>query len=216
MRGFRTLALGMGLAALSLAPAAASDEALELWLNPAVAWSLDDRTDIRLETAQRLRPEGRPDTYFARLWLNRKLTDAVTISGAMERRANEPGNDETRLIQQLSGKRGIWRGRLRLEQRFVDDQQTGHRLQPRLGVELPVGDGEHWKAFADGELFLTLRSTSAGGDTGLTAVRTRVGASYKVSDRLSLTLAYLRQQDIDRSGPDRVGHAPLIGVDLSF
>jgi hypothetical protein len=128
-------------ALVPLSPAAASDEGLEFWLNPSVSWALDDDTGVEIETAQRLRSEsdGREDTYYARLWLNRDLSDAVTVAGGVERRANEPGNDETRLLQQLSTRHGLLRTRLRLEQRFVDDRRTGLRLRPRIGVEAPLG-----------------------------------------------------------------------------
>ena len=54
------------------------------------------------------------------------------------------------------------------------------------------------------------------GDDGLTGVRTQIGVEYEASDRLSLSLGYLRQQSIDRSGPDEVGHAPIVGVEFSF
>jgi hypothetical protein len=85
-----------------------------------------------------------------------------------------------------------------------------------LGVALPLSESGRWSAVADAELFLTARSTSPGGDEGLTGLRTQVGVSYEVSDRLSVKLAYLRQQDIRDGAPDIVGHAPLIGVELSF
>ena len=203
---------------IPLSCAEASDDGLELWRNPSAEWALDDKTAVELETAQRFRSEddGREDTYFARLWLSRDLSDAVTIAGAVERRANEPGRDETRLMQQLSTRHGVWRTRLRLEQRFVDDRQTGVRLRPRLGVELPLTEDGRWSFETNAELLLTLRSTSAGGDEGLTGLRTQIGAAYEVNERLSVSLAYLRQQDIERDGPDQVGHAPLIGVELSF
>jgi hypothetical protein len=213
------LSLAAALAALVFhAPAAASDDAFELWLNPSVSFALDDDTGVELETAQRLRSrdDGRADTYFARLWINQDLSDNVTLSGAAERRVNSPGNDETRLIQQLSTKHGIVRTRLRLEQRFVDDRRMGLRVRPRLGLNVPLGESSPWSFETNAELFLTLRSTSAGGDTGLTGLRTQIGASYDVSDNLSLSLAYLRQQSIEKGGPDEVGHAPLIGIELSF
>lgn len=60
------------------------------------------------------------------------------------------------------------------------------------------------------------RATSATGQTGLTGLRTQAGFAYKVSDKLSLSLAYLRQQDIYRNRPDVVGHAPIVGIEFSF
>ncbi len=200
-------------------PATASDQAFELWLNPSVSADLDDDTGIELETAQRLRSErdGRVDTYFARLWLNQRVSDQFTLAGAIERRINDGGRNETRFIQQLSGRHGILRTRLRLEERLVDDTgRLGLRLRPRAGVAFDLDDSGRWSAKADTELFMTLRSTSDGGDDGLTGLRTQIGIGYDVSDRLSLGLTYLRQQDFNDGAPDDIGHAPLVTIELAL
>lgn len=208
----------IALACLST-PAHASDESFEFWLNPSASISLDDDTGLEIETAQRFRSaaDGRVDTYFGRLWLNQDVADNVTLSGAVERRINDGGRDETRLIQQMSTKHGMLRTRLRLEQRFVDrSDRMGLRLRPRLGVSVPLdGDGK-WGFKTDAELFLTLLSTSRGGDKGLTGLRTQVGFAYDISDRLSVSAVYLRQQDFRIGAADEVGHAPLIGIEFAF
>lgn len=208
----------LGIALLH-APAAANDDDFELWLNPSASFGLDDDTSLEVETAQRFRSasDGRPDTYFARLWLNQDLSDAVTLSGAVEQRINDGDDDETRLHQQLATSHGVLRARLRLEQRFVDGSgRMGLRLRPRLGASVPLGTESPWTFFGNAEAFLTLRSASRGGDDGLTGVRTQVGVEYEVNDVLSLSAGYLRQQNIDRDGPDEVGHAPILGLELSF
>lgn len=200
-------------------PAAANDDGFEFWLNPSASFELDGDTGVEIEMAQRFRSasDGRVDTYSARLWLHQALNDAVTVSGAAERRINDGDDDETRFIQQLSTKHGVLRTRLRLEQRFVDGKGgMGLRLRPRLGAAIPLDGDGRWSLHGTAELFLTLRSTSAGGDVGLTGLRTQLGASYALSDDVSLTIAYLRQQDLVGGAPDRVGHAPLIGIEWSF
>lgn len=207
--------------ALIAAPTAAlaSNEGFEFWLNPSAGVALDGDTGIELETAQRFRSDadGRVDTYFARLWLNQDLGEAATLSGALEQRINDGGADETRLIQQLSTRHGVLRTRLRLEQRFVDGaDRMGLRLRPRLGLAVPLDEAGRWSFNTDAELFLTLRSNNRGGDHGLGGLRTQVGLSYEVSDRLELSLAYLRQQEIEDGGPDEIGHAPIIGIEYSF
>ncbi len=197
----------------------ADDEDFEFWLNPSVSTDLDEDTGIEFETAQRFRSssEGRADTYFGRLWIKQKLRPNVTLGGALERRINDGGRDETRLMQQLSTKHSIWRTRLRLEQRFVDGaDQIGLRLRPRLGVAIPIDDAERWTFVTDAELFLTLQSTSDGGDTGLTGLRTQIGVGFDATDSLSLSAVYLRQQDYEDDGPDTIGHAPLIGIEYAF
>ena len=209
------------LATLALTPyvALATDEAAEYWLNPAISVEFDDDTGLELETAQRFRSEadGRPDIYFARLWLNQSIADDATLSGALERRINDGASHETRLIQQLSTNHGALRTRLRLEQRFVADaDNTGLRLRPRLGLAIPVTDDKRLQFKTDAELFFTLRSTSDDGDTGLTGLRMQIGFSYDINSQLSVSAAYLRQQDISDRNPDIVGHAPVIGVDFSL
>ncbi|HZF43239.1 MAG TPA: DUF2490 domain-containing protein [Sphingomonadaceae bacterium] len=199
------------------APAAASDDGFEFWINPSVSFELDGDTGVEIETAQRFRSasDGRVDTYYARFWLNQRLSDAVTVSGGAARRINDGGDDETRFLQQLSTKHGVLRTRLRLEQRLVDGSgRMGLRLRPRLGAAIPL-DGR-WSLHGTAELFLTLRSTSAGGTDGLTGFRTQLGASYALSDHVSLTVGYLRQQDIVDGAPDEVGHAPLVGIEWSL
>lgn len=217
----RNAALASAALALVSVPsaAAASDDAAELWLNPSIAVDLDKDTGLELETAQRFRSaaDGRPDTFFYRFWLNQEVGGGLTLSGAVERRINTGDDDETRTMQQLSLSRGVLRGRLRLEQRFVDDaDRMGLRLRARLGVKVPLDSDGKWSLGADAEPFFTLRSTSVGGDDGLTGLRTQVALGREVSDNLSVSVGYLRQQDIRRGAPDRVGHAPIVGVELSF
>lgn len=209
------------LASMMFAPAAlAADQDFEVWLNPSFSFDLDEDTGVELETAQRFRSadNGRNDTYFARLWLKQKIGDGITLAGAIEGRANDPGRDELRLMQQLSASSGIWRGRVRLEERFSEGRggRMGLRLRPRVGIALPLSDDGRWSFGTDAELFWTLRSTSPGGDTGVTGLRTQVGVGYEVSDRLEVSLTYLRQQDFEENGPDEIGHAPLVGVEFSF
>ena len=200
-------------------PAMAQNEAFEFWLNPSISTDLDEDTGIELETAQRFRSseDGRVDTYFTRLWLNQDISENFTLSGAVERRINDGGSDETRLMQQLSGSHGILRTRLRLEQRFIDNaDRMGLRLRPRLGVSVPINEQGRWSAKADAELFWTLRGNNIGSDEGITGLRTQVGLSYDVNDNLSVGLVYLRQQDFEDSGPDEIGHAPLISIEHAF
>lgn len=213
--GFAFLAM-LGAGVLH-APAAATDNAFEFWIDQSASFDLDEDTGVEIETAQRFRSasDGRADTYYARIWLNRRLSTAVTVSGAAERRINDGADDETRFMQQISTKHGALRTRLRLEQRLVDGRgRIGLRLRPRVGVAKPLDD--QWSVYGMAEMFLTLRSTSEGGDDGLSGLRTQFGASYALSGDLSITAAYVRQQDFAEGAPDRVAHAPLIGIELTF
>lgn len=217
----KAFAPSAALLALIFVPASASatNDATEVWFNPSVSFDLDKDTGIEIETAQRLRDadDGRADTYFARLWVNQKVSKNATLSGAFEKRINDGGSNETRLIQQLSTSHGYLRTRLRLEQRFVDNaDRMGMRVRSRIGVSVPIDTAERWKFKTDAELFLTLRSTSVGGDDGLTGLRTQTGFSYEATDWLTLSAAYLRQQDFRVGSTDTVGHAPIVGLEYSF
>lgn len=206
------LALGMSM------PANAAEDSFQLWLNPSVAFDLDDNTGLEIETAQRLRPASAgPDTFYARLWVNQKLDESFAISGGIERRINDGGPDETRLLQQVTARSGVLRARARIEQRFIDNaDQTGWRLRTRLGVNVPLTADKRLHFVSSAETNFTLRATSNGGDTGLTALRTQIGLEFDVSDNLALGLGYLRNQDFLDERPDRVGHAPLLSLDYSF
>ena len=207
-------ALALGLAS----PVHAADDSFQLWFNPAAEIGLDDDTALEIETAQRLRPSSAgPDTYYARLWIVQKLDDSFSIAGGIERRVNDGGPDETRLLQQVTARSGIWRARARVEQRFVDNaDRMGWRLRTRLGVDVPVTRDERLSFVSSAETNFTLRATGVGGDTGLTALRTHVGLSYDVAENMSLGLGYIRNQDFLDGRPDRVGHAPQLTLDLSF
>lgn len=218
MRFFPTVAV-LALVAAPVPALAANDDSAEFWINPSLTVEIDDRTSIEIETAQRLRDadDDGVDTYFGRLWINRKLDDQFTLSAAIGRRINDGDADELRTHQQITYRNGILRGRVRIEQRFIDDgERTGVRLRTRAGVSLPLDSVGNWTGFADVEPFWTLRSTSLGGQDGLTGLRTQVGVRHQVTDNLEIGLAYVRQQDVRRDAEDRTGHAPLISLELAL
>lgn len=210
------IALSAGFIAAT--PAAADDDAFGVWLNPSLSTDLDEDTSMEIETAQRFRDaDFGPDTYYGRLWVIQDLSDAVSLAGGIERRINDGDSDETRFLQQVSVSSGIWRGRVRVEQRLVDDaDRMGIRMRTRGGVSVPIDNAERWSFDANAEAFWTLRSTSDGGQDGLTGLRTQVGVGFEVSDTVDVSLHYLRQQDIRENRPDTIGHAPLLGVEVSF
>lgn len=200
------------------ATALAADDNFQLWLSPSVTFDLDDDTSAEIETSLRFRSaEDGPDVYFVRMWLYQDLNDHITVGGAVDRRVNNGGADETRLSQQLVAKSGVLRARVRLEQRFVDDaDQTGWRIRPRLGVNVPLGADKRWTFVADAEPFFTLRPTSNGGQKGMTTFRTRVGVNYDLTEHLELGAIYLRNEDVLDGRVNRVSHIPLISLEYGF
>lgn len=217
MHALKLSLMAAGFLALAAPPAIAQDEDAELWFNPAFVKTIDDRTSVELETAQRLRDDPRLDTYFARLWVNREDGKGREWSVGVEQRWNGPDEREVRLLQQVGYDWGPVEFRTRLEQRFVDvDPQTGWRLRQRIGTTIPLTDGEDgWALTGDAELFVTLRNTEPGGQTGVTGLRTFVGFERSFG-RYDLSVGYLRQQDIRDEAEDRVGHAPFLGLTVNF
>jgi len=217
MRLSLTLTLAATFTLLGAVPAKAQDEDLEVWFNPSVTRSLDDRTAVELETTQRFRESPRDDTWFARLWLKRKDPAGRTWSAGLEQRWNGSDEREVRLLQQVSYGWGPVALRTRMEQRFVNvDPRTGWRVRQRIGTAIPLAEGdEAWALVGDAELFVTIRSTEPDGQTGITGLRTFVGFERSFG-RYDLSLGYLRQQDIREAGPDRVGHAPYFGLNVNF
>lgn len=217
MKSLAPWTIAVGLAAAAPSAALADDEDAELWLNPSATRAVDARTELELETAQRFRDDPRDDTYFLRAWINRDDSRENTWSLGVEQRWNGPDEREVRLLQQVGYAIGPLDLRTRLEQRFVSyDPQTGWRLRQRIGASVPLGRGaEGWSVTADAEVFVTLRATDPDGQTGFTALRTFAGFERSFG-RYDLSIGYLRQQDIRDDRPDRIGHAPFVGLYVAF
>lgn len=209
-----------GSALFASTPALATDDDFEVWFGPTFDTALDDNTSVEIQTAQRFRDgtRGRPDTYYVRGWIHQKVASNLTISNAVEERINDGGADEIRITQQIEAKHGILRTRFRLEERFDDDQngRMGLRMRPRVGLRIPLSETSPITASVDGELFYTLRSTSDGGQTGWTGLETRVGFTYDVSDNVEIGLKYLRAQSLRDNREDKVSHAPLFEIGVTF
>ena len=198
------------------APAAAAEQQFELWLNPSASVAIDDETFLEVETAQRFRPEPDDDTYYARLWLGREIAEKVTLYGGVERRYEGEGR-EVRFLQQIYYPLGPLAGRTRLEQRLIEGEpDTAWRIRQRVGGALPLSSPEGgWELAANIEGFFVLQPSEPGDQTGLTGIRSFIGIERELG-KLELSLGYLRQQTVRRGAEDTVGHAPFIGVGLTF
>jgi hypothetical protein len=210
---FTLLLLSMIIMAV---PATAAEDQFELWLNPSVSINLDERNYVELETAQRFRPAPADDTYYARLWLGREIADSVKLSAGAERRYEGNGR-EIRLLQQITYPLGPISSRTRLEQRFIEaDPDTAWRLRQRVGGAIPLTSEEGgWELVGNIEGFFVLQPSEPGDQTGLTGIRSFIGVERELG-KLELSLGYLRQQTVRRGAEDTVGHAPFIGVGLTF
>lgn len=205
--------------ALSLpAPALAADDYLEGWFEGTVSKDIGGGSFVEFQTQQRARGSSNPtgDNQTYRLWLGHKFGGVEGSVGI--HRSKEGSTRETRLIQQASYGLGVsgLKGRTRVEQRFVDDTgRTGWRVRQRVGFAVPLANTGGWELAGNAEGFLTLRATSAGGDTGLTGLRTYLGFERSFGS-VDVGLGYTRNQSIRKRGPDRVGHAPTLSLTLNL
>jgi hypothetical protein len=214
-----TRLLGAALAVCLSTPALAEENRLEGWFEAVIAKDLGKGNFVELQTQQRARGKSNPigDTQVYRLWLGRDVR-GVEVSAGIHR-SKEGSVRETRLIQQASYKlpvKGV-KGRTRLEQRFIDDAaRTGWRIRQRVGLTLPLTSAKDgWELVGNAEGFFTLRATSPGGQTGLTGLRNFAGVERSFG-KLDLSIGYTRQQNIRKGAPDRVGHAPTLGITLNL
>lgn len=211
--GFAALASCLSLAG----QAQASDEDGELWFNPSATRAIDHRTELEVEMALRYRQDPRLDTHYIRAWIKRDDERDNTWSLGLEQRLNGPDQREVRLLQQVGYSWGPVDFRTRTEQRFVSTEpQTGLRVRQRVGTDVPLGDSsDSWTLTGNAELFMTVRATDPGGQTGLTGLRTFVGFGRSFG-RHDLSVGYLRQQEIRDGAPDRIGHVPYLGFNVAF
>ena len=211
----RLLPLLAAAAALSAAPARGADDEAQLWLNQQASIALDHDDDLLVELNERARGDSfGGDQYQARLGIDHAVGGGVKLGGGITYQRSGT-QDEFRTHQQLTFSRGVLTARTRLEQRFIDgDDRMALRLRQRVQLTAPLGAG--WSALGYVEGNVTLRAGRGGGDTGLTGVRTLLGVRHDLAHNIVGTLAYVRQQDVRSGAPDRVGHAPYIGLNFSF
>ena len=201
-------------------PAQAADDEFEFWIKPKAVIKLDGDTFLRIETAAKLREPSKKgdDTYYVDAWVVQKVSDKVSIAAGVERRFEIDARDEFRVQQAVVVEDGALRASVRVEERFLEDThgRMGIRVRPRVGVAFDLDDHHKWQLEAHAEAFVTVRAAKEHADTGLTGIRTEIGVTHKVTDNLYVSLDYVRDQYIFDGYPDRVGHAPQIGMKFKF
>ena len=206
------------LALLCMAvPALASDDEAELWLNQQISTDIGESTKLEFEIDERFRSDTfGGDQYEVRLGAYRDIGGGFKLGGGVVYQRTDT-QDEVRLQQQLQFDTGPLSLRTRFEQRFIEDVgPTVYRLRQRVQLSQPLDEARRWTAFANAEGYFTLNESRPGALTGLTSLRTQIGVRRKLSGTVTMGLIYVRQQDVRRNAPDRVGHAPQLSVALSF
>lgn len=212
-----TRASALLLAVATATPALAADEEAQLWATQSLSIGLDEDTHVQLEAVERARSSAfGGEQYQVRAAVDQDIGAGFSIGGGLVyQRAG--GQDEFRLQQQIGYSTGPVALRTRLEQRFQEGVgPTIWRLRQRVQLTETLDADGRWAAIANAEAFFNLNHGNPGSQTGLVAVRTQIGVRHKFSDHISGTLAYVRQHELRDNAPDRIGHAPLLGLAFSF
>ena len=213
----RTRAGAILIAVATATPAPAAEQEAQIWATQSLSIGLDEDTHVQFDAVERARGDafGGDQAQFGGL-VERAIGGGFSIAGgAIYQRAG--GQEEFRLQQQIGYSTGPIALRTRLEQRFQEGVgPTIWRLRQRVQFTETLDADGRWVAIANAEAFFNLNHGNPGSQTGLVAVRTQVGVRHKFSDHVSGTLAYVRQHELRDNAPDRIGHAPLLGLAFSF
>ncbi|SOB86717.1 Protein of unknown function [Sphingomonas guangdongensis] len=127
------------------------------------------------------------------------------------------GANEDRLRQHVVVTAGRSVGRLRVDQRFRNDQPgIGVRIRPLLRYNLPVR-GAGLALFYSHESFILPNSTRWGQRRGYERMRNIVGVALPIARGVSADVGYLNQYRLGRSAvPAQMEHALLVQLTLSM
>ncbi len=198
-------------------PAVAADEEAQFWATQSLSIGLDEATHVQFDAVERARsPAFGGDQLQLAGAVDHNIGSGFSIGGgAVYQRAGRL--DEFRLQQQLGFASGPVVLRTRLEQRFQEGVgPTVWRLRQRVQLTETLDTEGDWAIVGSVEGFFNLNQGTPGSQTGFIALRSQVGVRHKFSDHVSGTLAYVRQHEFRDGAPDRIGHAPVIGLAFSF
>lgn len=218
-----------GLAALVIvSPASAADDDAQVWTSVTTTTALSKTIDATLELHSRFTDDvSRAGQVLIRPSVTLKLPRGWSVAAgyvyARTRFAGTPANDEHRTWQQIAyafsrnETTGLMiGGRTRIEQRFRPDAAgTGWRLRQQLRAQVPLAGSDTIRAVVWNETFVGLNTTAWDRHHGVDQVRTFVGVSLPVAERITLEPGYLNQT-IFRIGPDRVNHILAANVFARF
>ena len=210
------------LLALAPLPAFAQQTDEQLWLQTNGSVELSENDKVTLEAIARFsdRADGFSH-YETGLLYSHKLAGGIELSfgyrhvGDYNHGVTLPNEERTRQMVMVPLGSGF-NVRLRTEQRFNSlGPQIGFRVRPRLGYEMPLGQGG-LKLFATQEHFINLNTTSWGQRGGYERMRNAVGLSIPLGGKLRGEVGYLNQYRFGRSGArDQMDHAMTFTLNLN-
>ena len=222
-RGWAGLA-GVILASPGAAQAAEQDE--QVWTSVAASTALGPQVDATLELHGRFTDgASRLGQTLVRPSLTYKLGGGWSATAGYVHVRNRPqgavANTEHRTWQQVGyalydpeGDGLLVTGRTRLEQRFRENADgTGWRLRQQFRLSVPIAPAGKLRALASNETFVGLNDTPWGQRSRVDQVRTFIGASLPLAEKLTFEPGYLNQIVI-RTGPDRVNHIAALNLQV--
>jgi hypothetical protein len=217
-RWFTLVVLVLGVALTHAATGAADDT--QLWSSVTLEHAVTPNVAVNFTTRARFDEDiSHAKDLLVRPWLSVKATDGLSFGLGYDHIEPFPSdaNPEDRVWQQLGFKLGIFdlpvSGRIRLEERFLEDIDTIiFRSRWRLKLEIPIPD-EDWYLSSFNEVFVNLNSDSDGPQSGFDQNRLFFGFGGKLSDRVKAEFGYQWVYERKR-GEDENIHALILNLTI--
>lgn len=221
---FLSAVLGLGLAALTVTPAAAAEEDGNVWLGQFATINASDKVFVRLEAQERFTNDAeRLGQLLLRSFVGYRIDKVVSIGGGYAFVLTDPIGpqelNEHRFYQELNVRLLTTAGgttldsRTRLEQRTFEEQDdTQRRLRQFVQLRVPVGGGMRLVAYTEPFIDLDEGSVQRG---GLSLWRNFAGVSLPVAKGVEIQSGYLNQY-VFRDGEDRIDHIANVNVFVTF
>jgi hypothetical protein len=107
-------------------------------------------------------------------------------------------------------------GRLRMEQRFREGQDTAWRARPFLRFSMPLTKSGKTSLNLSNETFINLNTTGFQRTKGADRMRNLAAVTTKLNKTISVEGGYLNQYAFVRDGDDTIDHVAHLALSTSF
>ncbi len=217
-RWFTLVVLVLGVALTHAATGAADDT--QLWSGVTLEHAVTPNVAVNFTTRTRFDEDiSHAKDLLVRPWLSVKATEGLSFGLGYDHIEPFPSdaNPEDRVWQQLGFKLGIFdlpvSGRIRLEERFLEDVDTIiFRSRWRLKLEIPIPD-EDWYFTSFNEIFVSHNSDSEGPESGFDQNRLFFGLGRNLFDRVKAEFGYQWGYDRKRGENENI-HALILNLKI--
>ncbi len=199
-------------------PSEASEDDLQQWSSVTARYAVDERLTASLNTRLRFDQDiSRAKDLLLRPGLQLKVGRDLTLGAgyAYSHAFSSGRSEEHRLWQDVGHKSevsGIAVGnRLRIEQRFFDDDDSGavFRLRGRVRLEHRL-TASPWHLVVSDEVFVNLNARGDSRDSGFEQNRLYLGLARQIGERVGLEVGYQFGYQEERDAPDQISHAIVV------